>query len=89
MVTFEEIKNNTDIQTYIIKADESLCAIGYTEHSFAHVMKVSSTAGEILRKLGYSERDVENILKGQGIDSVKNVFFLGIDDNGNVFAIKK
>ena len=59
MVTFEDIKNNTDVQTYIIKADEALCAIGYTEHSFAHVMKVSSNAGFILGKLGYSERDVE------------------------------
>jgi len=59
VVSFEDVKNNTDVQTYIIKADESLCAIGYTEHSFAHVMKVASTAGDILRKLDYPERDVE------------------------------
>ncbi|MBE6707895.1 MAG: HD domain-containing protein [Ruminococcaceae bacterium] len=59
MVTFENIKNNTEIQTYIIKADESLRAIGYTEHSFAHVEKVSGTAGEILRVMGYSDREVE------------------------------
>ncbi len=59
MVTFRDIKNNIDVQTYIIKADEALCALGYTEHSFAHVMKVSSAAGELLRKLEYTERDVE------------------------------
>ena len=33
--------------------------IGYTEHSFAHVKKVATDAGEILSKLGYSKRDVE------------------------------
>ena len=30
-VTFEEVKNNKDIKTYIAKADESLLALGYTE----------------------------------------------------------
>jgi len=59
MITFEDVKNSTEIQTYIIKADESLAAIGYTEHSFAHVGKVSSTSGEILRALGYPDHDVE------------------------------
>ncbi len=59
VVTYEDIKKNPDIQTYIIKADESLIALGYTEHSFAHVEKVSSTAGEILRVLGYSDHDIE------------------------------
>ena len=59
MVTFEDVKTNSEIQTYIIRADESLLALGYTEHSFAHVEKVASTAGVILRTLGYSDHDVE------------------------------
>ncbi len=59
MVTFEDVKNNTDIQTYIIKADEALVALGYTEHSFAHVMKAASVAGELLRLLGHPQREVE------------------------------
>lgn len=59
MVTFEDVKTNSEIQTYIIRADESLLALGYTEHSFAHVEKVASTAGVILRTLGYSEHDAE------------------------------
>ena len=42
-----------------------------------------------MKTFGYSEKDVENVLKGQGIDDVKNVFFLGIDDKGNVFVIRK
>ena len=58
-ITFELIKNDPDIKTYITKADESLKALGYTEHSFAHVGKVSEDAAYILTTLGYSEREVE------------------------------
>jgi len=59
MITYEEIKKNSEIRTYIMKADQSLCAMGYTEHSFPHVMKVAETAARILAELGYSERDQE------------------------------
>ena len=59
MITYEDIKNNKAIRTYIKKADESLFALGYTEHNCAHVEKVSETAQYILRTLGYPERDVE------------------------------
>ena len=34
MLTYEEITNSEAIKTYIIRADESLGALGYTEHSF-------------------------------------------------------
>lgn len=58
-ITFEDIKNSEIIKTYIQKADESLIALGYTEHSFAHVTKVAQLASEILLTLGYDERDAE------------------------------
>lgn len=58
-ITFELIKNDPDIKTYITKADESLKALGFTEHSFAHVGKVSEDAAYILSTLGYPEREVE------------------------------
>ena len=47
------------MKTYITKADESLKALGYTEHSFAHVTKVAMVASDILKTLGYSEREIE------------------------------
>ena len=59
MITLEQIKSDPAIRTYIEKEDEALIALGYTEHSFAHVGKVSNTAGRILRTLGYSEREAE------------------------------
>lgn len=59
MPTFEEIKKNKDIRAYISKADESLIALGFTEHSFAHVTRVAETSAYILRTLGFSDHDIE------------------------------
>ncbi|MDD4510680.1 MAG: HD domain-containing protein [Oscillospiraceae bacterium] len=59
MITFEDVKNDSAIATYIKKADESLVALGYTEHSFAHVSKTADTARYILETMGYPARDVE------------------------------
>ncbi len=58
-MTYHEIKQNEAIGTYIALADESLCALGYTEHSFAHVTQVAEKAGYILETLGYDARTVE------------------------------
>ncbi|MBQ7335877.1 MAG: HD domain-containing protein [Clostridia bacterium] len=58
-MTYETIKQNEDIRTYISEADASLCALGYTEHSFAHVTQVAEKAGYILQTLGYPERTAE------------------------------
>ena len=58
-MTYEEIKRDPAIRTYISQADASLIALGFTEHSFAHVMHVAETAGYILSTLGYPERQVE------------------------------
>ena len=58
-LTFQQIKNNEDIKIYIAKADETMEAMGYTEHSFAHVTKTAQLAADILDKLGYPERTVE------------------------------
>ncbi len=59
MITFEEVKNSPVIKTYIEKADESLLALGYTEHSYPHVTKVALTAGHLLTTMGYSQREAE------------------------------
>ena len=58
-VTYQEIKQSDAVRTYIKKADESLCAIGYTEHAFAHVTRVAENAAYILRTLGFSDHTVE------------------------------
>ena len=59
MLTYQESKKSEAIKTYIIRADESLGALGFTEHSFAHVMHVAETAGYILKTMGHDDRTVE------------------------------
>ena len=59
MITYEQLKQREDIRTYIRKADESLVALGYTEHSFAHVCKVAETAAYIMQTLDYDAHTVE------------------------------
>lgn len=59
MVTYESIKENAAVKVYIERADASLKALGYTEHSYAHVGMVAKRASELLLELGYGERVVE------------------------------
>ena len=59
MLTYEEIRKSEAIKIYITRADESLGVLGFTEHSFSHVVHVAETAGYILTTLGYDERTVE------------------------------
>lgn len=59
MITYESIRKDEAIRIYITRADESLAALGFTEHSFPHVCHVAQMAGEILTTLGYDARTVE------------------------------
>ena len=59
MITFKELKKNDAVNTYIIGADRSLAALGFTEHSFAHVTKVAETCKYILKTLDKSEHKIE------------------------------
>ncbi len=59
MLTYNDVKNNEAIKEYIRRADESLIALGYTEHSFAHVGNVAHVTEYILSTLGYDSHDIE------------------------------
>ena len=59
MVTFEDIRNNAEIRTYIEKGNENLGVLGFTKHSVGHATKVSDTAAKILEELDYDARTVE------------------------------
>lgn len=59
MVTFEDVKNNQEVQELIVGAQNQLNALGYTEHSLRHVSIVSERAGRILEDLGYDEHTIE------------------------------
>lgn len=59
MVTYEMLRRDAAVNTYITRADESLSALGFTEHSFPHVCGVADMAENILRTLGYDEHEIE------------------------------
>ncbi len=59
IITLEDLKKNEEVKALFEIADKQLAELGYTEHSFRHVGLVSSVAGNILKTLGYSEREIE------------------------------
>ena len=59
MITYNDIRANETVNTYITKANESLAALGFTEHSFPHVCRVAEVSSYILETLGYPEREIE------------------------------
>ena len=58
-MTYEQVKQDEAVRVYIAQADASMDALGFTEHSFAHVGRVAEIAGTILETLGYPGRTVE------------------------------
>ncbi|MBQ3504139.1 MAG: HD domain-containing protein [Oscillospiraceae bacterium] len=58
-MTYEQVKKDEAVRVYIAQADASMDALGFTEHSFAHVGRVAGIAGSILETLGYPARTVE------------------------------
>ena len=73
MITYNDIKNNEAINTYIKKADESLSALGFTEHSFAHVGMVSTRAEYILKTLGYDSHQIDLVKIAAYLHDIGNV----------------
>ena len=59
MLTYSELRKNESVKAYIAGVDRSLAALGFTEHSFAHVTKVADTCAEILSVMGYSAHETE------------------------------
>ena len=73
MITYAELKKNEEIRTYITMADRSLAALGYTEHSFAHVGRVAETAGYILEMTGHSAHETELVKIAGFLHDIGNV----------------
>lgn len=85
MLTYDSIKSNETIKTYIKMADESLSALGYTEHSFAHVTRVAEISGYILSTLGYSDHDINNVKIAGYIHDIGNL--VNRDDHSQSGAV--
>ncbi|MEO5618617.1 MAG: HD domain-containing protein [Candidatus Eisenbacteria bacterium] len=59
LITFDQVKDNPRARIYVRGADDALAQLGYTEHGERHVGLVSRIAFNVLKRLGYPERDSE------------------------------
>lgn len=58
-MTYEDIKNNEEVQALLKKGNANLRVMGYTDHSAAHTSLVAERGAMILKTLGYDEHDQE------------------------------
>lgn len=58
-VTLEMVEADNRVKTYLKAADDAFARIGYKEHGLRHAKLSAQIAGNVLKYLGYSERDVE------------------------------
>ena len=56
---YKEVANNKEINAYLRKGNANLGQLGFTDHSQAHCVQVAHQAGKILKRLGYSEHEIE------------------------------
>ena len=73
MLDYKSIKSDPTVRAYVRAADEALTALGYTEHSFAHVESVAKRAGDVLADLGYPARMVELVRIAAFLHDIGNV----------------
>ena len=103
MLTFDEIKNNSEIQAYLELMDKASAMKGYKEHGVNHASYSAKIAGKILKELGYNEKeqelakiaayvhDIGNIIGEEYHDQSSAVMFLSIlsEDryNADIFTV--
>lgn len=60
MISFNDILANEEIKALIQGADNTMKALGFTEHSFVHAGIVSRDAAKVLTEIGgFSDREIE------------------------------
>lgn len=70
---FETIRQSEVVNAYIRSADASMEAIGYTEHSFAHVGRVADTARYILEAMGHDAHEIELVQVAAYLHDIGNL----------------
>lgn len=70
---FDRVKHDHDISVYIKAQNESMQAMGYTEHSFAHIGIVADRVGYILETLGADDHTIDLALTAAWMHDLGNV----------------
>jgi len=58
-VTYEILKSDEQVRAYIEAGNDTLKALGFTEHSFTHLYLVAENAAMILKSLGHPDKTIE------------------------------
>ncbi|HNZ09020.1 MAG TPA: HD domain-containing protein [Bacillota bacterium] len=59
LVTLKEVRENPVIMAFLDRAAKNIKAMGYTEHGLRHAKLVSDIADNVMKRLGFSERDAQ------------------------------
>ena len=59
LTSYEKLRKDEEIISYINAANNVLGALGFTEHGLAHAAKTGEDASRLLKILGYDERTCE------------------------------
>ncbi len=58
-ITLGDIQSDPQLSMFIASADHVMDAMGYTEHGFRHAHLVGKIAYQVLKRLGFSQREAE------------------------------
>lgn len=84
-VTLDDIKTNPQVRAYLAKADELMAAVGYTEHGERHAKITAKIAYNILKELGFPEKDARIAAIAGYLHDMGNL--VGRYDHGEVSAL--
>jgi len=85
LITFEQVINDPFTETYLKTADSNFAAIGYKEHGLRHAKLTSDIAHNVLKFLGYPERDAELARIAGYLHDIGNA--IGQTDHGQIGGI--
>lgn len=70
---YNRVRNDHDIHVYIQEQNKSMHAMGFTEHSFAHIGVVTNRVGYILETLGVDDHTIDLALTAAWMHDLGNV----------------
>lgn len=85
LVTLGEVRKDPEVEALIIRGNEHLGAMGFTEHSHRHLNLVASISHNVLEHLGYGNRDAELAAIAGYLHDIGNV--VSRQDHGQTGAL--
>ncbi|CEP66165.1 HD domain [Moorella glycerini] len=84
-VTLEDVKKDPEVEELIVKGNEHLGAMGFTEHSHRHLSLVAKISYNVLEHLGYDRRVAELAAIAGYLHDIGNV--ISRQDHGQTGAL--